>query len=658
MIALGQGHHLLRSVLAWWRTVRTRVRSRSGFAWLIGITLLLLASAPLAAFILSPGRTWETQILEDFNSGHLVVASALDVRAGFRANQDGWYLPAGTSGELHYRIAKRIGSNLAAQLWLYSQGASMRAELRINSGERSQFLTNPYFVGEVIELAPADAETSVELVLSATNTSSNAVLVLDQLVYGPTRGAAPPRPGTTAILAFGLLLGLAFFPLLEAGRWNTPIAVAIAVLMSVTTSERIDALNARASDTLDPDAIVYRIYADSFRWWPPWESGLFSGNFGEREPLFPMLVNAYFRVLGSSDFHLRVVSSTLSVLGVVLTLVAARRRLAWPAGLAVAGIVALNRPLVDESLRGLRTELELCLVLALYLVLDRPPSLRPRLDAMLGGLVGLALVLTRTFYLPMILVAIVISFFARYRPLTRALTLTSIATLLVVGAATAHRIALYERQGDAFYDTSGYARWNANYEKFQLGRDVSHPELFPSKSEVVANGLYVGPRITYAQYLFQIHSFPEFVAGTATGFADVYANTGGAYVPGLRDLAALSPQVALIAKSLTDLLDQGVKFIGVVGLLGLLASAVLRRELRDLLIPAMIVSGLAFTTFLYHLQLVERYRNTMQFYPLLIIAGIWFLQDRVLPAMRSSPRPIQHDPVQKRRRSRTSGKRR
>jgi hypothetical protein len=317
---------------------------------------------------------------------------------------------------------------------------------------------------------------------------------------------------------------------------------------------------------------------------------------------------------------------------------AARRRLSWPAALVVAGLIAFNRPLVDESFRGLRTELEMCLVLVLYVLLDRRPTAHPRGEAVIFGLVGAALVLTRTSYLPMILVATAVSFLARYRPLQRALLPVSIGTALVVGAVAGHRIALYAREGDAFIDTASYARWNANVEQFERGHKLPHPELFPTETEYIEKGPYFGPRLTYAQYLFELHTVPEFVAGTLAGFGDVFANTGGTYLPGVgRILGAVIPGGAEVAKALTEVVDQTVKWFGVAGLIGLAVSAMVRRRLEDLLLPGMVVIGLATTTFVYHLQLIERYRNTIQFYPFLVIGGAWLFQNAVHRELRGWP---------------------
>jgi len=513
--------------------------------------------------------------------------------------------------------------------WLYT-GGSVTGELRISSAGPSRVYPNPSFAGDVIEFPEATEASSIELEISARNAGPRDALVIDQLIWGTVKGRAAPRPILLSYAGLGLLAGLLTVPLVQVRRrWL--LAMAVGLLIAVTAYTRFETLYARASGPLDPDAVVYRIYADRFQWWPPWENGIFSANFSEREPLFPLVVHAYFDALGSSDFHIRVVSSTLSVFAVPLTLVAAKRRLSWPVALTVAAIVALNTHLVNESVRGLRTELELCEVLGLYIVLDRPPSPRPRRESIVAGVLGAALVLTRTFYLPMILMATGISFVSRYRPLRTAFVSLLISVALVAFAVVGHRVAMFERQGDAFWDTAGYARWNANVEKFQYGHHLDHPELFPSEADYLKIGPYSGPRITYTQYLFQIHTLPDFVIGTAAGFIDVLATTGGFYVPGAdKVLEPISQKMNVpLAKVADDGIDLVLKAAAAIGLLALVVSSLRRPQLADLLLPTMVASGLAFSTFLYHLRLVEPYRNTIQFYPLALIAGGWLTEETI-----------------------------
>src|SRR5205823_1633695 len=135
-----------------------------------------------------------------------------------------------------------------------------------------------------------------------------------------------------------------------------------------------------------------------------------------------------------------------------------------------------------------------------------------------------------------------------------------------------------------------------------FGKDLPHPELFPSRDEFVAHGPYFGPPLSYGQYLFVIHSATDFLGGTIAGFPEVLANTGGFYVPGVCRILGPFPAVAEIVTSLFGGIDQIARSLIVLGLGGLIVSAWRRRQLSDLLIPSMVITGLAFSTFLYHLH--------------------------------------------------------
>jgi hypothetical protein len=385
------------------------------------------------------------------------------------------------------------------------------------------------------------------------------------------------------------------------------------IVVATATFARIAVL-IETQGPLDPDAIAYRMYADSFQWWPLFDHGLFSGNFSEREPLFPMVVNAYFQVLGSSDYHLRVVSLTLSIAVVIFSVIAARRRLSWWPAIAVGLLVAVSPPLIRESVRGLRLELEMLELLLLYIALDRGPAKRPLLDAVLLGVLGAAMVLTRTYYFPVFGVAVAISFLARYRPLRRATGLAVLAVLIMLSAEAAHRVGLYVHTHDVFYDTALYNRWYANDEYFRLNRPLAHRELFPTLADYQKFGLYFGPNISTGQYLFEIHSPQEFVRDSLAGSREIFETVGAVAVR--ERLGPLAPRVDLAARWLVLL-----------GLMGMLLRAWRHRRLA--IIPAIVLTSLASTAFLFDHGLLERFRNTWQTFPLALIAAAWLVESIV-----------------------------
>ena len=607
------------------RGIRAGVSSRA--AWFAAVALSIVLCAPIASFLSASSEvTWTGTVTDDLNYGRVQSPSSIATLAGFLPNQDGLYLNPGVEGRLVYRIAKSATSRAAAALWVYMSSPSISGELRIRAGDSSRVIPSPYYNGEVVGL-DGEGSATIDLEFDAKNNSAAPLLVVDQIVWGLETGAPPAAPTALSYLSFGFLAALIALPVVGRVPRKWLVVAAIGALMALTAATRFGALAAtsRSPLPLDPDAVVYRVYAESFRWWPPWVNGLFSASFGEREPFFPLVVHLYFDALGASDFHLRVVSSTLSVLAVPLVLVAARRRLGWGLALAIAAAVVVARPLVDESVRGLRTELEMCAVLILYALLDRTASVRwPTTIAI--GLVGAALVLTRTFYLPMVLVAVCISFVARQQP-RPALRPIALAFAIVLLAAGGHRLAMFERYGDAFYDTARYARWLANVEKFTLEVDLPHPELFPGREEYESRGPYFGPEISYAQYLFVLHTWPDFLNGSLAGLADVVTNPSGLYLPGAGPALAGYPLARDALAGLLRVADVALRALAVLGVIALIYSAWRRHRVLDLLIPSMIIFGLSFSAFLYHLHLIERYRNTVQFYPLALIAAGWLVQE-------------------------------
>jgi hypothetical protein len=610
--------------------------------WLATLLGCMAAAAPVVAALAQPGESRSSELVEDFNHGRIHQPEALIVNSGFHSGLDGWYLAPGTEGRLVYRVAKPVGHRLVAKVWMYSRPPQVTGQIRVglDGGDLQTMVVNPQTAGGEIGLPPgSNGASRVDLEFSGINSSKEGALILDQLVWATRMGSPPAKPPKYSYWALGAVAALLALIFLPRRLESLLAALGLGVLVGLATQLRVIQLFAQVT-TLDPDAVMYRLYGERFEWWPPWVNGLFSANFSEREPLFPLLAHLSFTVAGSSDFRLRVVSTTFSILVVVLSVAAARRRLSWPVSLAIGGLVALNGPLVTESARALRTEVEMFWLLVLYLVLDRAASRHPRREAVTAGLAGAALILTRTLYLPAVVAAAAIAALGRYRPAVRAIGLLAVMLVLTVGAAAGHRVAMHARTGDAFYDTAGYARWNANYEKFLLGRPLGRDDLFLRRDEYERLGtpydeptaaqLYGGPRITYGQYLFEIHTWKEVVAGTLEGYRDVFQRTEG-----FLRLAAAN-RIPIDLKPFGNAVDFTARWSSLAGLAALLLSA--WRRPRNLILPALVILSLSQVTFLYHLKLVEPYRNTMVVYPLALIAGGWLIEQAIrLAALRFIP---------------------
>jgi hypothetical protein len=602
--------------------------------------LFLVASLPIFGALAQPGSSTSDQIDEYFDGGHIARPDRLVSIDGFTAGAYGWYLSPGAGGRLVYRIARQGGTTIRISVWLYAFPGVTNAILASTGNEApATLLTNVSGEGVKVVLPKLfDSASSVVIEIDARNSSPAQVLVIDRMVTYASSGTDPRAPPVLSYVAFGGLAALITLALLRTRRDALALSAAMGVVVASATATRFLDLFA-ANGPLDPDAYVYRLYADSFEWWPFSGHGLFSGNFSEREPLFPLVVHAYFQVLGSSDFHVRVVSVTLSIAVVVLSVVAARRLLGWPAALLVGFMLALSGPLIQESVRGLRLELEMVVLLLLYMALDRSPSRRPLLHAIVVGAIGAAMVLTRTYYLPIFVAAVLLSFLVRYRPSWRTIGLVGTAVIIMLAAEGAHRVGLYEHHGDAFFDTAGYNRWNANVERFAIGRPLPHPELFPTAQQYQELGPYFGPKISTTQYLLVIHSPLEFVRDSLAGARAEFDTIDGTTVLAQKatHFTALRGRIGAVAARTALRVDLATRWLILLGLMALVVRAWRRPHLA--LIPLMVISWLGLTAFLFDHSLLERYRHTWQTMPLALIAGAWLLQSAVVVVSRRLEAP-------------------
>lgn len=600
------------------------------------VVAALVGSVPLGQYIAAPGISWNRPTYETFDGGFLLVPTGLKDREGFEAGQDGWYLASGQAGKLVYAIEKSRGSHVAMQVWMYAGNGAVKGNIRAawKNDEFKSIAVEPQVSGSLFEFPPeADAVTRIDVEFTARNAGPNHELVLTQLVWGELLGTPARAPPPFSSVALGVLVALGMVPFLGRGRSGYLVAIGVGSLVAAGSFLRVTALAESALLPLDPDATGYRSFGEVFEWSPLGDHGLFSANFGIREPFFPLVVHAFFSIIGSSDFHLRVVSATLSVAVVLLSILAARQRVQWLLALAVGLFVAFNGRLVAESVRGLRTELEMVLLLLVYLALDGPRGSPKMTRGVSAGVVGAALVLTRSFYLPMVVIAGAVAFLSLRWPRRHALITLAIFGAIVGGAAAGHRLAEQVRYGDAFDDTALQARWYANAEWYRYHRPLLHPEFFPMSPAEEAMDPWSGPRLSYAEYLFGLHSFSDVIGDTLQGFADFVRDLGGLALP-----FAWGPV-------LNGKIDKAATLASILGLFALLGR--FRQDGRNLILPVMILGTLSFSMFLLHRALMEPQRNTIVVYPLMLIAGSWLaakmpaLLNRVRTRLHLRPRQFQ-----------------
>ncbi|HEX2648124.1 MAG TPA: hypothetical protein VHO95_12925, partial [Candidatus Dormibacteraeota bacterium] len=328
----------------------------------------LLGTVPLLTALAQHGTTTTGEITEDFNQSVVQKPDRVIAADGFHQGDQGWYLDAGATGRFVYRIPGQPGTAIGVNLWVYSRGGVTNTVSVSAPGlPQLQVASNIESSGDRLAIPAQYARgTSLDVEIDATNSGPVEQLVVDQLVTYNVSGTDPRAPPAYSYVAFGLLIGVLTFLLLRRREKAHLVAIGVGATAAAAAASRITGL-VLAHMPLDPDAVAYKIYGEQFQWWPLFDHGLFSGNFVEREPLYPMVLHLAFELFGESDFRMRVVSTTLSIAVVIVSVFAARRRLHtwWAPGLVGLG-VASSGPLIAESYRGLRLELETLGVLALY----------------------------------------------------------------------------------------------------------------------------------------------------------------------------------------------------------------------------------------------------------------------------------------------------
>ncbi len=567
-------------------------------AWRAGTSaLLVLLAAVFGAPTLYALLTTRAQVFaasdEDLDGG-VVGRGHLAQNAGFDPCTSGFCLSTGGRGTFTYRPPMRGWT--VAKIWINRiERGWNRVSYSLDGGQTyREFGRDVHAAGAEI-IAPEGS--TLVLVIEAEYQGAGQVLVLDKLSFRYSQGPVGPPPptrgaATMAVLAFGLAL----LPLTR--RWG--LAAATLVLVTAAFAVRYDTLAATRWAPLEPDAHAYRVYA---RQMVPLSraTGFYSATFGEREPLFVLATHLFFKAFGSSDFQLRLLSFVVSVLLVYIVIRFVRAAAGEPWGLAAGILMAFNEPFVQEAPRGLRLEFETLVWLAALTLLfvHRRAWTWQRVVAA-GTLAGL-LALTRSTYLPVMLVLIPYAAFEQ-RSLSRRWWLSAgAAALLMVILVVPHRYGMYKHRGDPFWDTAVYARWLANFEF------VGRPG-FPTAAELQVNG-YAGDPITYAYYLFGLHSPRELAVGTARGYYALYRNMHQctANVPPRDRCTAWKGR--LTANGSFQLLALG----------GLMLAVMLGRGY--LWVPLAFVIAAAPVAFLYDRGLLEAYRHTYQAFPLLLLAA-------------------------------------
>jgi hypothetical protein len=224
---------------------------------------------------------------------------------------------------------------------------------------------------------------------------------------------------------------------------------------------------------------------------------------------------------------------------------------------------------------------------------------------------GVILVVTRSTYMPVVLALNAYAFVeilaARGSTWREALTLKAAGAWMAGMAITAailaagvvpHRYSMYKLHGDPFWDTGMYARWNANFE-------FAGQPGFPTIEELQKDG-YIGPRLTYDEYMFGMHTKSDLLVGTVRGYYKLFRKM------------ELCPWWVkdLDRRSTVNIAFQ------VVAAAGLIAS-VWFRKYRWIPLAFMLMEFPV--SFLFDRKLVEPYRHGYSAFPLVLFSAMMML---------------------------------
>lgn len=533
----------------------------------------------------------------------------------------GWYLVPHEQGHLRIRLPFSGEGVLKLRIWAYAAGS---LTVRVEEG------------GQVHEIPATDLDSThirlpvrgpSELTLNASNTLSEEQLILDRFAatWSSSDDQLPscvPLALWMAVLAGGVLLIRSNGSGVGPKEWAGVATIFVATCVGAV--ERWDFLDMARGYPVDSDVVSYMAYARSLDWLSS-NHGFYSGSFGEREPLHVAALNLWFKVWGDTFPAIRLYTVTESILLVALCGAFVWRVSGlWMLGGIAAWVVALNQVVVEESVRGLRTEsMTLLLLVAVGLWLRARGW---------GGAVLLGIAIGSMALLQSPAITIV-PFLLGVGWITNVWCQRSgygvippgqwtwgqviFVGLLAASLYLPHTYGLYTVYGDPAKPSNGYARWNAN---FEFPARIGTPG-FPSAAEFAANP-YAGPQLTYSEYLFQLHTVQALLKGQIVGWTESSGYMSTSLTPHVKEYIFLyhASGIRAVMRHVTA----GVIVVFALSLaLTVIGWVDLWRYRQFWWIPLLSLWGTWYAAFLYSVRLVEPFRHTGHVYPMLVFCLLW-----------------------------------
>ncbi len=540
---------------------------------------------------------------------------------GGRWGRYGWYLAPHEQGRLRIRLPFSEPGLLKLRFWAYSAGSLI---VTVEDGISSHEISSEELDSRHLRLA---VHGPGEITLTASNLLSEEQLILDRFsaTWSEERDQLPsllPLVCWFALCAVSALLIASRYRDIGKAEWAGCGMILLAVIAGA--GQRWEFLDMARGHPVDSDVVSYMAYARSLDWFTPGH-GFYSGSFGEREPLHVAGLNLWFKMWGDTFPAIRLYTVIQSILLIAVCGVFTWRLSGtWILGAMSAWVIALNQVVIEESVRGLRTEsMTLLLLIAVSLWLGARGFGGA---ALLGMAIGaMALLQSPAITIVSCLLGLGWALNAwreryGYTPLPPQqwnLVHVVLVVVLAIGMYVPHTYGLYKVYGDPAKPSNGYARWNANFEfPERIGT-----QGFPSAAEFAANP-YAGPRLTYSEYLFSLHTIPRLIKGQIVGWIESTGYMSSSVTPHVKEYIFLfhASGIQAVLRHLTPL-------IVAIFTLSLALTAFgwmdLWRYPRFWWVPILALWGTWYAAFLYSVRLVEPFRHTGHVYPLLVFCLLW-----------------------------------
>jgi len=546
----------------------------------------------------------------------------------------GLTLKPGAEGYVRMRLGNLPGTEVLVRMWAYDYGA---CRVRWwNAGEdpaSARVLSQSgSIVGRGFRLHGRSDVSAIILEVSGKNCTSRRQILFDRIsvsssVYRPING------WITGCWIWGAVCVVFWWAGAKKQWWAPPGGIVLwtaglaVVLIGVTL--RLNLLSFLNGVPLDPDVRAYQNYAAHLQWLSA-DNGFYSASFGEREPLWIAVLQLWQLWVGNGDLAVRLLTILLSSAVIALTGVFLwhwLRDAFW----VVAGMLmaSLNPSLIQESCRALRSEMMTIGFIA-FLMVSLPIENRRFHPLIAGTMVGLwALLRGAALGIAFGLWAVlwlmtVISRRYNVRPwIPKGYNLLNVllAVFISLSLFVPHLYGFHERYGDWRWPSYGYARWNANME-FQ---DRLGTPGFPTREEFEKTP-YAGPRISYSQYMFGMHTPSQIVRYQLMGWIELLGYQSLSLSPHSRPLALQLSPGNIVGSAC--LLGPSLVFAICLGCIAFAACLKLLWDKKLWWAPVMLLWGTSYAAFLYHARLVEPIRHTVHVYPLLVLVTIWGMRWR------------------------------